>query len=284
MNIMEYLESAGLAESTAHNYEENLELLELWLKVNKCDPLELSPGAILFFFRTMDWSNSTERSFLAAAKGYLKFTYGKQHPVVKMRHKWIDPGEQRTLEPEETALLLASIDICRPKGRRDIALLLLMLDTGLRSSEICRLRVADLDMDKCKLSVIQKGSRSRYAVFSEGTRIRLRRWFPDREQMALQGVETVFVSVGGIKKGQPLTRDGLRCVFRRMSNDAGLDLFSPHAMRRTYCTDAIRRNVNHKLIQTQGGWKTPAMVFRYAQAIEVEAYRGHFGDYADLVS
>ena len=284
MKIMDYLASAGLAESTAHNYEEHLALLELWLKVNKCDPRELSPGAILYFFQMKDWSNSTERNFLAAVKGYYSFAYGEDHPVLKMKHKWIDPGEQRTLEPEETAQLLANIDATRPKGRRDIALLLLMLDTGLRSSEICRLKVTDLDMDNCKLSVIQKGGRPRYAVFDEGTRARLRQWFPDREQFALAGVETVFVSVGGIKKGQPMTRDGLRCVFRRLSRSVGLDHFSPHAMRRTFCTDAVRRNVNHKLIQEQGGWKTPSMVYRYSMSIRVEAFRGHFGDYADLAA
>ena len=283
MNIMDYLASAGLAESTTHTYEGYLELLELWLKVNNCDPRELSPGAILYFFQTMDWSNSTERSFLAAAKGYFKFVYG-EHPVLKMKYRWVDPGEQRTLEPEETAQLLANIDQSRPKGIRNIAMLLLMLDTGLRASEICRLRVADVDMERLKLSVIQKGGRARYAVFSDGTRARLIGWLRERDNFAIDGVDTVFVSVGGTLKGRPLTRDGLRCVFRRMSRDVGLDLFSPHTIRRTYCTDAVRRNVNHKLIQEQGGWKTPAMVYRYAQAISVEAFRGHFGDYAELAA
>ena len=283
MNIMDYLASAGLAESTTQTYEEYLELLELWLRVNKCDPPELSPGAILYFFQTKDWSNSTERSFLAATKGYFKYAYG-EHPVLKMKHRFVDPGKQRTLEPEETAKLLASIDTSRPKGLRDLAMLLLMLDTGLRSSEICRLKKADLDLGKCKLVVIQKGGRMRWAVFSEGARDRLAKWLRERANHAKPDVATVFVSVGGILKGQPLTRDGLRCVFRRLGKAADIGLISPHDMRRTFCTDAVRRNVTHRLIQEQGGWKTPAMVNRYAQAISVEAFKGHFGDYAELAA
>lgn len=289
MDIMIFLDSAGLAESTIENYTYALELWELWWLLNdpdeEFDPCDVPPGMILFFLDMMGWTNNrTRRAYLAPIKSIFRFTYGKRHPVARMKLRYVDPGEQRTLTPEQEVKVLQCLNPSRPVDLRMTAMYRLMKETALRSSETCRLRVQDVDLDDCKLSVIQKRGRLRYAVFSKTTRRYLKRWFRERKKHAAPGVDTVFVSIGGIRPGQPLTRDGMRSIFRRLGKQAGIGLISPHDLRRTFATDCVRRNISTKLIMTQGGWKSAGMVFRYSQAIRVEAFRGYFGDNTDVAA
>lgn len=75
----------------------------------------------------------------------------------------------------------------------------------------------------------------------------------------------------------------MKDLMRKLSKQTGIDHFSPHALRRFFCEDSVRRNVNMDLIKKQGGWKTLKMVEHYARSVGTEAYRGHFGNYANYL-
>ena len=96
------------------------------------------------------------------------------HPALRYRFQRRERGKpQRTLTPEQITRLLAILPDT-PIGKRNRTLILLMLDTGLRAAEVCRLEMRFLDLGTRHLSVLAKGEKWRTCIFGEPTAEALR--------------------------------------------------------------------------------------------------------------
>src|SRR3972149_5694914 len=69
---------------------------------------------------------------------------------------------QRTLTPEQVMAVLMVCDTSTPIGRRDLALQALMIDSGLRAAEVCRLERSKLDLEAGLLRVVVKGGQEEF--------------------------------------------------------------------------------------------------------------------------
>ena len=142
---------------------------------------------------------------------------------------------QRTIIETELNKML---DICDskqgPKGKRDAAIISLLFDSGIRAAELCRLKVKDVDINGKEFQVQIKGGAVLPGWFGEQTKERLFEWLAVRDALALPGVETLFVGVGGIKPGTPMVPDGLRRVLVVLGERAGIERVSIHAFRRGF--------------------------------------------------
>ena len=217
------------------------------------------------------WGENMRWMAYVAVRNYLRWRHGDLHPALRYRFQRRERGKpQRTLSPEQITRLLASLPDT-PIGKRNRALILLMLDTGLRASEVCRLEMRFLDLEARRLSVLAKGGKWRTCIFGEPTEEALRAWLEVRE--ASEGTQTVFVSIGGKKPGTSLTPSGLKIIFRKLGKQAGIGLISPHDFRRTFATLAIRAGAPSRLVQLAGGWEGLDMVERYTRALTIEDFQ-----------
>lgn len=91
---------------------------------------------------------------------------------------------------------MASFD-SSPAGVRNLALVTLMADTGLRASEICSLEMKYLHMEEGYLAVICKGGQWGFASFFEYSRSCLARWLVIRETLALPATHRILLGEGG---------------------------------------------------------------------------------------
>lgn len=180
--------------------------------------------------------------------------------------------KQRTLDAESALKLLASCDTTTPTGTRDLAMLTVMLDSGLRASELCRLKIPKIDFEKRRFTVVVKGGNEEMGVYSKSTAGNIARWLSVRADYARPEVTELFVSFGGHNPGAALTRDGLRTIFRGLGKQAGLSAFSPHDLRRTFATIAIRNGAPTRVVQAAGRWGTLDLVERYTQDIQAEDF------------
>lgn len=271
-----YLLESAFSENTRASYGRVLRSVGKWLDAEHLDPAELRPWDVLCFLDIHEWSSATRYHCWQALKGFLRWRYGEHHPALKLKVRRPVSSPQKTLSTNELLRLFASIDSRTTLGRRDRALLMLMLDNGLRASEVCRLELQYLDLEKRLLDVLAKGARWRRAVFSCATGDAIARWLTVRKAIAGTGVMTVFVSVGGIRPGTPLTRAGLRSIFRSLGRKSDIPRLSPHVMRRTFATLAIARGASTRLVQAAAGWSSVRMVERYTQALQPEDFDGYF--------
>jgi site-specific recombinase XerD len=174
---------------------------------------------------------------------------------------------QRTLTFEQSLAVLSANDSSTPIGKRNVALLSVGLDTGLRASEICRLEMTKVDLHQRVLYVVVKGGNEEPGLFSLETANYLSAWFAERERIAQ--CNRAFVSFELHCTGQPLTTAGLRCLFRRIGEKAGLDAFSPHDLRRTFATLQTRLGAPSRQSQVWGRWHDLKLFERYTQALIV---------------
>ena len=273
--IDKFLDEAGYAASSEESYRYLLRRAADWLEGRgEGKALEdISVGEYRQFLNSHEWSHNMQRIYGASLRAYLRWCGVVEHPIFHEILPRDDAPPGRSLERSDLRDLLASFDTTQPLGWRNLAILALMVETGLRCSEICRLEVGRLDMRHRKLVAQVKGKRRgerkwREAVFSEDTARFLEIWLEERPKHAKKGVNTVFVSLGGNTRGEAITPDGLRALFGKWGKKAEIGKLSPHDMRRTMAVLLIEAGAPTRLVQVLGGWDDIRMVERYSQALK----------------
>jgi integrase/recombinase XerD len=136
-------------------------------------------------------------------------------------------------EDDLRALLRATETSAHPE--RDRAIVLLLLDTGLRLAEAAGLRVGDVDLVEGRVTVMGKGARQRMVPIGRRTRQALRRILAPRGQVETS--DPLFLATDG----GALTAHGFQQVFRRLARRERLSVrCSPHVLRHTFARSFLR--------------------------------------------
>lgn len=275
-DVMKMLLSADMAAKSKANYEYYLRSWFSWFFDRKPDgdPKDVDAVEVaLWVNEHPKWTSSTRYTAVAALRKFYKYKWGEEHPVCRIKIKRVDPGPQRTLDKNELMDVLSSLDTTTLTGIRDLAILSLMVDTGLRASEVCNLEVARLDLKRQRLTVLVKGGGIAEKLFFDYTTACLENWLAVRYKAATETNRYVFCSIGGKNPGGKMTRSGLRYLANKLSRLSGIPHFSPHSMRRTFATLATENGAPTRVVQVAGGWKSIRMVERYTQALKQDAIK-----------
>lgn len=220
---------------------------------------------------TVNRRTGTVRALYALAheEGLLLRDPARRLRTVKGR----DDRDGGALTRTEARTLLESVaaDAKRPGrellGLRDLALLGLMLRTGLRRSEVVGLRVGDLGTAQghAVATVRGKGNVTRTAKLPPDLRRTLQAW---QDAAGLTDPEApVFVEVGvtGRIAASPhaLSTEGLYRIVRRRLAAAGLPVLSPHALRASFVTLALEGGAPLHLVQHAAGHADAKTTYRY---------------------
>jgi len=281
-----------LSPRTKQLYREYLERLDQHLREHGISFPNLTVEEFEHFLDIQPWGSSARYNALAAIKAYFVWEgRGKDDPLRAHSLPRDPTGPLPTPKAQQIEKLLKSIDQRTVKGKRDFAIFVLTLETGLRANEIATFKRANIDLDNLEFKIRVKGGREWVTPFPASAGDVLTRWFPARDRIAVAGVEECFLALGGRRKfddgygpalGFPLTRHGVKQLFYERTSSAGIGRFSPHAFRRAFAVEAAARNTNLLLIKNQGRWRSVRMVEHYTQTLHMDAFRGHFGDYGEV--
>ena len=289
LTVKEYLlaRRQECTQSTIEKYGHRLEQLTTWLAERGATRWEDISRLLLREWAASldpDWSPATHRHAITVVRGFLNWYRDEglvdEQLATALRPPKIKVRIQRTLSEDEIWKLLDACDNSA-FGLRDAAIVLLMIDTGLRASELCRLQWDDLTFDfpfgDDRLNfalVVGKGGNREPVFFGEETNSRLRAWF--RVRIARPGIHTVFVSLGGNTPLEPLTRHGLGHLLRELGKRARVPDVSPHSLRRTFATMLDEAGATTRQIQALGRWSDIKMVEHYTRAMKPGLHFGKF--------
>lgn len=244
MVIKKYVAAArqsGYAPGTMEKYRWHLEKLTGWLIDRSVTRLDQVTRSLLREWRTglpEAWSPATVRQAVAAARAFFGWCQ-KEGLMAALRLPKVKKQRPRLPTIEEIEALLAACD-SSAKGKRDAALISLIVDSGLGPSAICRLKVTDVWFD-VRLADGSRGnfcqvhySEEHIGYFGRATARRLKIWLEAREQIGQANTEELFVSIRGIKPGTRLCRDGVRVILGKLAEEAGLEGMSPLRLRRAF--------------------------------------------------
>lgn len=163
--------------------------------------------------------------------------------------------------------MLAACKGDHPHEVRDRAMIVLLVDTGLRAMELCGIQLSNVSLHAHKISIIGTGGEKEEVFFSHQTALYLKEWWKVRASMNVHH-DYLFVGIGGLTPGQPLTPRGLRIILKKLGKKAGTEqVHHPHAFRRSFATLRIKQGQSTRSVQRLGRWKNLATFERYTQAL-----------------
>jgi site-specific recombinase XerD len=151
---------------------------------------------------------------------------------------------------------------------RDQALLWVLFDSGITVSEVCALRVADLDLQAGLLRVRGKGGKERQVPLGATCLSHLRVYLKQMEPTTKSGLARRRAGgdpLFGSREKQPLTRNGVTMVFARFRTRAGLsDIpMSPQILRHSFALRYLQAGGNPQGLQALLGYGGMAPVRQY---------------------
>lgn len=187
--------------------------------------------------------------------------YLDKSPVAELPRPRVRRKPQRFLTADELERLWRSFPANTRQGHRDRLLFLLLVDTGMRASEICGLRIDNVDLQAGKVRLEGKGGHIREVGLSPQTlqqmMLYVRKW---RQKTALPDILLHAV------KRKPVAYGALLRIFERWREQAGIETsFSAHSFRRTAATRAVQAGADPLSLAAQMGWADLQMAKVYVQ-------------------
>ncbi len=233
------LELRGYSRGTIKTY---LQHAKNFVKFHRKSPLELGPKALESYLYHITSRRRVSVSYRNQAISALKFLYVKvlgrpfmtdDLPRPKKEHKL-----PTVLSMEEVHRLLRSI-----RNRKHLAILMLAYSAGLRVSEVVRLRMADIDVQRCMIHVRGgKGRKDRYTVLSE-TALK-----------TLEEYAHYYRPVGwlfpGQRRGRHLSTRTVQKVVADAGRKAGIGKrLTTHTLRHSFATHLLENGTALRYIQ-----------------------------------
>jgi len=159
---------------------------------------------------------------------------------------------------------------------RDRAIILTLLDSGIRASELCSLKINDIDMHTGKtiiragMSGGAKGGKGRIVFLGKSARRAIWRYLATRDD---GDDPESYLFIG--KNGRQLNRDALRQVIHSLGEKAGINKTFPHRFRHTFAITYLRAGGDLFTLQALLGHSSLDVVQIYARIAEIDIEQAH---------
>jgi len=161
-----------------------------------------------------------------------------------------------------------SIRSRRPTATRDRAIILMLVDSGVRVSELVNLKIGDYDRRRGQVRIKHgKGDKERIVFVGNATRQAIWKYLAERGQTTED--QPLFATA----TGKPLDRDDVRKMLVRLGQRAGVKDVHPHRFRHTFAIAFLRNGGNPLELQEMLGHARLDTVRLYVRLAEVDLER-----------
>jgi integrase/recombinase XerC len=262
---------------TVRSYRSNLKQLFAFFVVND---LTLDRDACTAFVDHLideGHASATVAQKIATMRSYCRYLIDAQRldpgsdPTAGIKPLRAERRLPKTVSIDEAAALLAAAIAPSPddqaadplarfhRRERDIALLSLLYDCGLRSHEAVSLTLDDIDLPASLLRIRGKGGKTRMVPFCDATSQALTRWTAVRSNCVTSTTtDVLLLSV----TGKPLSTSDVRRLISRLSKQTGIAA-SPHTLRHAYATHLLEGGADLRVIQELLGHSSIKTTERY---------------------
>lgn len=193
---------------------------------------------------------------LSAIRGFFRFLVRERilerDPTALLERPRVGRRLPRALSHDDVRAILDKPNPSTARGRRDAAMLHLLYACGVRVSELCGLKIADLDRERGVISVRGKGDKRRLVPVGEVALDLVDAYLDDaRPKHARSASQTaLFLS----PSGRRLTRQGVWKIIKRYARAAGVAApVSPHKMRHSFATHLLQGGADLRAVQAMLG-------------------------------
>ena len=152
------------------------------------------------------------------------------------------------LTPNEVDTLKESIDLSKPEGHRNRAIIEVLFSCGLRVSELVNLQFSQVYADERFLRVFGKGAKERLVPISDLALKEIEHYLPWRNSLKIKPGEEDYVFLN--RRGSHLTRTMILIMLKDLAQIAGIQkTISPHTLRHSFATALLEGGADLRVIQ-----------------------------------
>ncbi len=229
--FVSYLEEQGLDTDTSSITKEQIKKYILYLKTArkwaKTQHIEsngqLTSKSVQTYVRALKaWAAWMED------EGYLNKIVSSEIKLPRATAPAIE-----ILKEEEIYTVLKYLDCKKINHLRDLVIISVMVECGLRLEEVTKLKLANVRLNQNTLKVLGKGNKERFISFGINMQKMIFKYInQERPEPASAKVESLFLK----KDGTAITQATIKQLFRRLRGKTGITKIYPHLLRHTYCT------------------------------------------------
>lgn len=251
----------GLSKNSIENYEYDIFKLVKYLEFNdyKTSPLTITSTILQEFIYDISKtinprSQSRLISGLRSFFSYLVFEdYISNNPLNYIESPKIGRKLPDTLSIEDIDHLIDAIDLSKPQGQRNKAILETLYSCGLRVSELTNLKISDLFFDEGFIKVTGKGDKQRFVPIGDTTK-RYINIYKDQIRVHIpvhaEATDTLFLN----RRGKQLTRAMIFTIIKQLAKAINLQKnISPHTFRHSFATHLLENGADLRAIQLMLG-------------------------------
>lgn len=245
--------------NTVEAYRNDLAHLERYMKREGLTPETVRRKHLEHFAATLHEHGigpASQARILSGVRSFFKYLqmegYISDDPSELL--EWPHLGEHlpEVLTTEEIDRMEAAIDLSKPEGQRNKAIIEVLFSCGLRVSELTALKLSDLFMSDNFVRIKGKGRKERLVPISAKAVKELKLWFIDRNRMNIKPGEEDFVFLN--RRGAHLTRTMILIMIKRCAEAAGIEkTVSPHTLRHSFATALLKGGADLRAIQMMLG-------------------------------
>jgi len=251
----------GLSKNSITNYEYDINKLIDYLETNNItvSPINISNEVIQPFIYDVSKnvnprSQSRLISGLRSFFSYLVFEdYRTTNPLDLIESPKIGRKLPDTLSIEEIDSLINAIDLSKPEGQRNKAILETLYSCGLRVSELTNLKISDLFFEEGFIKVTGKGDKQRFVPIGPSTQKYITIYVKEiRSHITISPLykDTLFLN----RRGKQLTRAMIFTIIKQLAEKIGLNKnISPHTFRHSFATHLLENGADLRAIQLMLG-------------------------------
>ena len=245
-----YIEK-GLSQNTVKSYKKDIDSFLSWsyeldnLNFINFQEAEIN-NYISFLFESKLKSSSVNRKISSLKALYLyliKKNIINNSPVSEI----VAPKQEKylpiSMSEDEVDKLLASPDLSIEIEVRDKAMIEMLYATGMRISELLNLKIIDMDINRCVVKVLGKGSKERLIPFGESALEALNSYFSVRKNSTSK---EVFLSNRGSKLSRVAFWKRIKIYLSRANLKESI---SPHTLRHAFATHLLNRGADLRSVQ-----------------------------------
>lgn len=189
---------------------------------------------------------------LSGVRSFYRFMvmdgYMESDPTELLESPVIGEHLPEFLTPQEVDQLKDSIDLSKPEGHRNRAIIEVLFSCGLRVSELVNLKWSQLYANERFLRILGKGSKERLVPISNMALREIENYLPWRNSLKIKPGEEDFVFLN--RRGSHLTRVMILIMLKEQAEEAGIKkTISPHTLRHSFATALLEGGADLRAIQ-----------------------------------
>jgi integrase/recombinase XerD len=250
----------SLSQNSIEAYLNDVSKLETFFREKTVD---ISPSQVqypdlkefLIWFNKENKNARTQSRVLSGIRAYFKFLLIEgeitENPSSLIESPKIGLKLPEILSVEEIDRMIGEIDLSKPEGHRNKAIIETLYGCGLRVSELVGLKLTDIHYAEGYVMVTGKGSKQRLVPVSDKALKEIDLYKTDRNRLTvIKDTNTLFLN----RRGSRLTRVMIFTIIKDLAAKAGIQKkISPHTFRHSFATHMIEAGADLRAVQEMLG-------------------------------